>query len=216
MLRRLPAWAEIVLVNLICFGPFAARSIIELQKRSEIVLFDTNRALWIIGVEIVFGTLAILLLRARGWTAKELFGRRPTMPQTIAGTALIIPCVLISSGLNSLVELMTHTHPDAATTFRAAMTWPLFIPLILINPLYDELFVVAYNLRALEGSGAAFAITLSAAIRFVCHLDQGPIAAVTILPVGLIFGFVYWRWRVLWPLVVAHGMMDFMGLVPTR
>ena len=205
---------ELFLINLICFGPFAARSILELQKHNEVVLFDRNRALFIIGVELVCGAIAILLLRARGWKAIDLFGKRPTMPQTIVGAALIIPCVILISGLNSLIELITNTHPDAATTFRAQLTWPVLIVMTLINPLYDELFVVAYNLRVLEGHGPAFAITLSATIRFICHLDQGPIAAVTILPLGLIFGFVYWRWKVLWPLVVAHGMMDFMGLAP--
>ena len=122
--------------------------------------------------------------------------------------------MILISGLNALVVAVTNTHPDTATTFRAQLTWPILIVLTLINPLYDELFAVAYNLRALEGSGAAFAITFSAMVRFICHLDQGPISAVTILPLGLIFGFVYWRWRVLWPLVVAHGMMDFMGLAP--
>jgi membrane protease YdiL (CAAX protease family) len=210
MSRRL----EIILINLICFGPFAVRSILDLQKRNEIVLFDQKRALFILGIEVVCGTIAVLILRARGWKAIDLFGRRPTMPQTIAGAALIIPTVIFISGLNAAVEALTNTHPDAATTFRAQLTWPVLIVLTLINPLYDELFAVAYNLRALEGSGAAFAITLSATIRFICHLDQGPIAAVTILPLGLIFGFIYWRWRVLWPLVVAHGMMDFMGLAP--
>ena len=80
--------------------------------------------------------------------------------------------------------------------------------------MYDELFLVAYNLEAAKSHGAAFAITLSAAIRFLCHLDQGPIAAVTILPLGLIFAMVYWRWRAVWPLIVAHGVMDFVGMMP--
>ena len=56
--------------------------------------------------------------------------------------------------------------------------------------------------------------TLSAAIRFDCHIEQGPISALTILPLGLIFAAVYWRWRRVWPLVVAHGVMDFLGMMP--
>ena len=62
-------------------------------------------------------------------------------------------------------------------------------------------------------SGAAFAITISTLIRFVCHLDQGPIA-INMLPLGVIFAFVFWRWRLLWPLVVAHGVIDLLGLMP--
>jgi membrane protease YdiL (CAAX protease family) len=40
------------------------------------------------------------------------------------------------------------------------------------------------------------------------------VAALTILPLGLVFAMVYWRWRLVWPLIVAHGVMDFMGLMP--
>ena len=36
-----------------------------------------------------------------------------------------------------------------------------------------------------------------------------------LLPLGLLFAFVYWRWRLLWPLIVAHGVMDFMGQMPS-
>ena len=38
------------------------------------------------------------------------------------------------------------------------------------------------------------------------------ILAVTCLLVGLIFGFAYWRWRQLWPLFIAHAIMDFYAL----
>lgn len=204
---------EVVLINLICFGPFAVRSIIELSDLRPVISFDARRAMFILGIEIVAGTVAWLILRARGWTAGEL-GLRPSMPQTIGGMLLLIGSNLFIVLFDQLVQLITNTDAGAATTFTAKLSWPLLIAVTLINPLYDELFVVAYNLRALEKSGAAFAITFSAAIRFLCHLDQGPIAAVTILPLGIIFALVYWRWRLVWPLIVAHGVMDFFGLMP--
>jgi membrane protease YdiL (CAAX protease family) len=136
------------------------------------------------------------------------------MPQTIAGMLLLIGANLAIAGLYELVQALTGGDPGAATTMKATISLPVLIVLTLINPLYDELFAVAYVVRATEGSGAAFAITLSAIVRFVCHLDQGPIAAIGILPLGIIFAIVYWRWRLVWPLVVAHGVMDFLGLMP--
>lgn len=202
-----------MLVNLICFGPFAIRSLRDLASLNPVVLFDTKRALFIGGTELACGALAILLLRARGWKLAD-FGLRVTGLQTIAGMWLLLGSNLLIVGFVELVKAVSNSDPGAATTFKAALPWPVLIALTLINPLYDELFVVAYNLKALEGSGPAFAITLSAMVRFICHLDQGPIAAVTILPLGLIFGWVYWRWKKLWPLVVAHGVMDFLGLMP--
>jgi len=213
MLRRLSPTAELVLVNLICFGPFATRSILELTERKTTIVFDDHRALFIIGVELFCGTIAALLLRVRGWKLSDL-GLRITMPQTIAGMVLLIGANVAITGLYELFRAVTGTDPGAATSFKATLTWPVLIGLSLVNPLYDELFAVAYNLRAAGGSGAMFAITLSATVRFVCHIEQGPISALTILPLGIIFAAVYWRWRLVWPLVIAHGVMDFLGMMP--
>jgi uncharacterized protein len=213
MLRRLSPVTELILVNLIAFGPFAARSIVELAERNESIVFDNRRALFVLGTELVCGTLALLLLRARGWKLSDL-GLRITMPQTIAGMLLLIGSNIVITGFYQLVRVASGIDPDKITSFEATLTWPVLIALTLVNPLYDELFIVAYNLEAAKASGAAFAITLSAAVRFVCHLDQGPISAVTILPLGLIFAGVYWRWRLVWPLVIAHGVMDFAGMLP--
>ena len=213
MIRSLTPRAELMLINLICFGPFAIRSVIELADLKPVILFDAKRALFILGIELVAGTIAVLILRARGWTLADV-GLRPTMPQTIAGMILLIASLLLIGSFNQLLILSLGSDPGAATTLTTQISWPLLIAVTLINPLYDEVFAVAYNLRALEQSGPAFAITFSAAIRLICHLDQGPIAAMTILPLGIIFAAVYWRWRLVWPLVVAHGVMDFMGLMP--
>ena len=113
-----------------------------------------------------------------------------------------------------IVQAASGINLDAVTSFEAKLTWPVLIALTLVNPLYDELFLVAYNVEAAKGHGAAFAITLSAAVRLLCHVEQGPIASVTILPLGLIFALVYWRWRAVWPLIVAHAVMDFVGMWP--
>ena len=208
MWKRLSPRAEFLIVSLLCFGPFAARSIVELAERKTLLLFDDRRALFIIGVELVAGSLALLLLRSRGWTAGE-FGLRVSSAQTIAGMLLLLGTSMIASTL-----LLAAPGARAATDVQVQLTWPVVIALTLINPLYDELFGVAYVVRATESHGAAFAVTLSTAIRFICHLEQGPVAALTILPLGLIFAIVYWRWRLIWPLIVAHGVMDFMGLMP--
>jgi uncharacterized protein len=213
VLQRLSPRAELLLITAICFGPFAVRSFVEMAQLKDVIVFDDQRALFILAIEVLCGTVAALILRARGWTLAGL-GLRFSMPQTIAGMLLLIGANLAIAGFYELIQSLSGSDPGAATTVTPQLSWPVLIALTLINPLYDELFAVAYVVRATEGSGAAFAVTLSAIVRFVCHLDQGPIAAIAILPLGLIFAAVYWRWRLLWPLVVAHGFMDFVGLMP--
>ena len=208
MWKRLSPRTEFLIVSLLCFGPFAARSIVELTERKTLLLFNDRRALFILGVELVAGTLALLLLRARGWTASE-FGLRISPGQTIGGVLL-----LLGTDMMRTILMLSAPGASAATDVQVQLTWPVLIALTAINPLYDELFGVAYVVRAAESNGAACAITLSAAIRFICHLEQGPIAALTILPLGLLFATVYWKWRVVWPLILAHAVMDFAGLMP--
>jgi uncharacterized protein len=213
MLRRLSPVAELILVNLLCYGSFAAISIVGLIERKTTTVFDDRRALTILGIELVCGTLAVLLLRARGWKPADL-GVRITLRHTLGGMLLLFGSNLLIVLVAQLVQNATGINLDAVTSFEARVTWPFLIALTLVNPLYDELFLVAYNVEATKANGAAFAITLSAAVRLLCSLEQGPIATVTILPLGLIFAFVYWRWRSVWPLIVAHAVMDFMGMLP--
>ncbi|HEX2120490.1 MAG TPA: CPBP family intramembrane glutamic endopeptidase [Thermoanaerobaculia bacterium] len=213
VLQRLSPRAELVLINLICFGPFAAMSILGLMRRETILLYDDRRLYTIAAIELVCGTLAILILRARGWKLRG-FGLRFSMPQTIAGMLLYIGATIVISGFNRLVTLLTDFNAAALTTPVASATWPAVLLLLAIDPIYEETFEVAYNVRAAERNGAPFAITLSAVIRLVCHAYQGPIAPLTILPLGIIFAFVYWKWRRVWPLAVAHGAAGFFALAP--
>ena len=54
-------------------------------------------------------------------------------------------------------------------------------------------------------------MSVSAFVRLLYHTYQGPLAIVTILPLGLIFAAVYLKWRNLWPLVLAHTAFNVAG-----
>lgn len=205
--------AELLLVNLICFGPFAAISIHGLVRRETILLFDDRRLYTIVALEVICGALAILILRARGWKLRDL-GLQVSMPLTISGVALYIVATTIIAGINLLFIAIAGSDPGDATTPVARATWPAVLLLLAIDPLYEETFEVAYNVRATEHHGVAFGVTLSAVIRLVCHAYQGPIAPLTILPLSIIFALVYWKWRRVWPLAVAHGVAGWFALAP--
>ena len=213
MIRRLSPTAELILVTLICFGPFAVMSIAGLVRREHVLVFDDRRLFTIAAIELVAGALAVLILRARGWSAGDL-GMRISMPLTIGGMVLFIGANITLATAYEAFRSLTGTDPAAATEPVARASWLAVIAILAIDPLYEETFEVAYVVRATEQSGAAFGITLSAAIRFVCHLYQGPVAALTILPLGIIFAAVYWKWRRVWPLAVAHGVASYFGLAP--
>ncbi|MFP5247643.1 MAG: CPBP family intramembrane glutamic endopeptidase [Thermoanaerobaculia bacterium] len=213
MLQRLSPRAELLLVNLICFGPFIGWSAWELAQRRTEFVFDDRRLYTILAIELVCGTLAVLLLRARGWKLSD-FGMKISMPLTIGGMLLFIGANLSIALFYELFRFTTRIDPAAATNPVAKASWLTIVLLLLVDPLYEETFEVAYNIKATEANGAAFGITLSALIRLACHLYQGPIVPLTIFPMGLIFAVVYWKWRRVWPLAVAHGVAGFFALAP--
>ena len=71
-----------------------------------------------------------------------------------------------------------------------------------------------YFVRSLERYGMWCAVLASALFRAFLHAHLGVNAIVVVFPIGLIFGFVYWRRRQLWPLVVAHVLFDLYALFP--
>ena len=202
-----------VLINLICFGPFLLMSALGLLRRETVLLYDDRRLYTVAAIEIVAGTLAILILRARGWKRAD-FGLRVTMPLTILGMILFLGANIAIAGFFEVFRALSGTDPSLATEPVMRASWPAVLLLLAIDPLYEETFEVAYNVRAAESQGAAFAITLSALIRLGCHLYQGPIAPLTILPLGLIFAAVYWKWRRVWPLAVAHAAGSYFAFAP--
>lgn len=202
-----------LLINLICFGPFIALSAMEMAKGATTHVADDREMLTVVGIEIVCGTVAALILRARGWTWSD-FGFQATFPQAMGGMLLFIGANILIATFYTLFTAASGIDLSKVTEWSSKVSIPVIVLVIFVNPLYEELFEVAYNVRAGESQGAAFVVTLSALIRFACHLYQGPIAAVTILPLGIIFALVYWKWRRLWPLVVAHLVSDVFGLWP--
>ncbi|GAA4409340.1 hypothetical protein GCM10023147_52600 [Tsukamurella soli] len=90
-----------------------------------------------------------------------------------------------------------------------------YVLLAIANALAEEVVVVGYlttRLRQL-GFGAATTLAASAVLRGSYHLYQGFGAGLGNLVMGLIFGAAYLRWRRLWPLVIAHAIMDIVVYV---
>ena len=60
------------------------------------------------------------------------------------------------------------------------------------------------------------AINVSVVVRLLYHLYQGPIGILMVVPMGLLYGYVYSRTRQLWSLVVAHVLVDLIGLAMSQ
>jgi len=91
------------------------------------------------------------------------------------------------------------------------------IPILLLsagqNALLEEVVAVGYLIRRLEQIGWAggAALATSAVLRGTYHLYQGWGGFAGNLILGGVFGFIYLRWRRVWPLVVAHFTIDALA-----
>jgi len=94
------------------------------------------------------------------------------------------------------------------------------MPLVWIFAAFGEEFLyrgfVLENVRRLLGGGNAAmvaAIIVQAALFGAGHAYQGPIGMIPIALGGIVYGLLYWvARRRLWPLILAHGIVDTIGI----
>jgi membrane protease YdiL (CAAX protease family) len=117
---------------------------------------------------------------------------------------------LVASGISpGIVE-------KASMALRAGE--PLgFIPVTvkaLVSATFEEVFVCAYVITALrERRGVAMAMNVSVGLRIAYHLYQGALGVLTIAPVGLLFAYWYVRSSRIWPVIVAHALLEMLELM---
>jgi membrane protease YdiL (CAAX protease family) len=92
-------------------------------------------------------------------------------------------------------------------------TWwriPMLILIAFADGWAEEIIIVGYLLTRLDqlGVGARAALVWSSLLRGTYHLYQGFGAGLGNLVMGLVFGYAWQRTGRLWPLVIAHGLID--------
>lgn len=211
-IRRLSPRAELVLVSIVAFGYFTATSVAWLLVRPAAFTLGTPQVTRGLLIELALFAAFAAILRARGWTAARL-GLRFSVASALAG----IPLFMLFMVLYAIAAgVALRVMPIAEFRFSVHAPFWLMILFIVVNSFYEEITVTGYVIAALSSEGAALAITASTLIRFAYHLYQGPIAAVTILPLGVLFGAVFWRWRTLTPLIVAHTLTNLLTFFGRR
>jgi len=215
-IRNLSAPAEFFLVIFACFwwgiiGSIAA-VFSHLWEASAAVEFTDGRALTLVIIELSGLAVAFWIGRIRGWSFPS-FGLQPAWRFTGAG---ILLCLAAGLTTCASVLLANAIFPGAAQLLPVAshVSLPLLILTSAVNSVFEETMETGYFVRSLERYGMWVAVLASALFRAFLHAYQGVNAIVVVFPVGLFFGCVYWKWRQLWPLVIAHALLDLYALFP--
>ena len=218
LIRKLSDRTEFIVVTAIAFSWVTMSSLSILLSGVRRIELTTAAVLRSILIEVLILAAVIAILRIRGWTARRL-GLEFSWKVALAGIPLFVIYLLVYS---IAVTLVVMVFPAARTVWVFSVIprapFALILLFIILNSVFEELLVTAYVIESFARDGAALAITVSTLFRFGYHLYQGPLASLSIIPLGLLFGAMYWQRRNVWPLMVAHTLSNVVvfALNPER
>ena len=231
--ERRPLRLEVAIVLSVTFGLSAVEALLELTdsvlrnlssqkiplnpRRSHFDLVDLGLNATVVVQLIAWGGLGLYLLWRRGSNpARVGLGRFQWRPDLLGGLALAALIGLPGLGF----YLVARTLGLNASVIPSGLgdTWwriPMLTLTAFANGWAEEIIVVGYLLTRLDelGVGARAALLWSSLLRGAYHLYQGFGAGLGNVAMGLVFGYAWRRTGRLWPLVIAHGLIDTVAFV---
>ena len=185
------------------------------QSRYDLINLGLN--LVSVGQLVAWGGLALYLLWRTGIGPTAIgLGRlrwRTDVPGGLALAALIgIPGLLLY-----LVARHLGLNAEVQPSGLHNSWWriPVLILSAFANSFAEEVVVVGYLITRLRqlGLSQSRAVFASSLLRGAYHLYQGIGAGLGNVAMGLVFGYAWCRTGRLWPLVIAHGIIDTVAFV---
>lgn len=205
---------ELALVVLLAFGYFIFVSVASAPGGAQDEQLTDDALASIVIYELLVILLLFPFLLVRGWHLSAI-GLKPSLKETLDGLAITAFFYLVYLGLAAaFVSPSTLAEPaQSGSLISPTISLALIVAVCIVNPVFEEVFVCGYVMSAImERAAPAAAIAASVGIRVLYHLYQGPAGAAAILLLGLIFSLYYVRTGRLWPLIVAHSVLDFVAL----
>jgi len=185
------------------------------QSRYDLINLGLN--LVSVGQLLAWGALALYLLWRSGISPAGIgLGRLRWRPDVLGGIALAaligVPGLLFYLAARTL-GMNAEVEPSALNS-----SWwriPVLILAAFANGFAEEVVVVGFLITRLRQLGLtqSAAVWTSGVLRGVYHLYQGFGAGLGNVVMGLVFGYAWCRTGRLWPLVLAHGIIDSVAFV---
>jgi membrane protease YdiL (CAAX protease family) len=208
-----PSYAEAAIVVAISFGWFILQSVLAVANGFPTSATFSDASLGsLAAVELLFGAFALWFLRARGYSLAALLPS-PDWRGVLEGAVLCALAILACNLALALFPSQTDAvQPIAQIVANARASAAVVLAVSMLNGVYEETFLLGYLMRGFAEAGASFALGLSVLVRLLYHLYQGPLGAVSVVVCGLVLGAAYWRTRRLWPVALAHALIDMIAL----
>ena len=211
---RRPSLGEIVLVLGIPSALFLTSSIRWRLVHQGAVVFSDSRLLLTLGLEAVLAAALLPFLSRRGWNPLAV-SPPPEGADIVRG--LLIWVALVVALYVSVLVTSAFVHDMVAflkaRQFTGHISPAVVVAASLINPIFEEFLWLGYAIPSLTSRfGIAAACAVSIVLRVSVHLYQGPLAFISVLPIAIVLTWYYVRTGRLWPTVVAHVIVDALGL----
>jgi membrane protease YdiL (CAAX protease family) len=217
--HRLPtefSQVEFGLVSFCAYGLYLAAAIFGWRTRgaaaSNEIAVTNAELLELVIAQLVVATLLGGYLAARGWRVRH-FRMGFSIVSAFKGVVLLIASLIVVSSIHALayaVPAVSQTVAQTSFTMQLSL-WAVLVTAV-VNPFFEEMLHLGYVQQRLASHGPLFAIGASTLLRALMHVHQGALALLDVVPIGILYGCVYWYGRRLLPIIVAHGLMDFMAL----
>lgn len=186
-------------------------------RRSYFSLIDLGLNLAAVAQLVAWGGLAAYLLWRSGFSMRRIgIGRFRLRPDLLGGLGLAALIGVPGLALYVLARALGVSAEVVPT--ELGDTWwriPVLVLAAFANGWAEEVIVVGYLLTRFDqlGINPVKAVIWSSLLRGAYHLYQGFGAGLGNLAMGLVFGYAYRRWGRLWPLIIAHGVIDTVAFV---
>ncbi|HJQ11766.1 MAG TPA: CPBP family intramembrane glutamic endopeptidase [Gemmatimonadaceae bacterium] len=205
---------EIALVLGVPTVLFLASSIRWRLSHQGAVVFTDKRLLMTLGLEALLTAVLLPYLLRRGWNPFKI-APPPETADIMRGLLLWLALLV---ALYSTVLVLYMFVPDIVTflrtrQFTGAISPSVVVAASLLNPIFEEFLWLGYAVPAVASrAGIGFAAAVSVILRVAVHLYQGKLALISILPIAIVLTWYFVRTGRLWPTVVAHVIVDALGL----
>ena len=217
ILKKLSPISELLIVLIIGFGLFIYSStatffiIYSDFTHSWIYKYTISSHLIILIYETIALLIIIYILKVREWRL-SYFNLQFTFRMILIAILLILIKNFIGGVAYKILELAKVIDEPATkhVQYRMDINWIVISLFVVLNSIYEEFILVGYLFKRLEKYHPAVIIGLSTLIRLSYHTYQGWFILFSVIPMGLVFGYYYFRYKKLWPLIIAHGVMNLI------
>ena len=233
VIQRRALRIELAVVLSVTFGLSAVTAILQLAdavlrnlsaqriplnpKRSYFDVIDLGLNATVVVQLVAWGGLGLYLLWRSGLSPARIGLARFDWRSDLAGGVGLAGLIGLPGLALYLAARALRLNASVVPSGLGDTWWrvPMLLLVAFANGWAEEIIVVGYLLTRLKqlGVGARVALVWSCVLRGTYHLYQGFGAGLGNIAMGLVFGYAWQRTGRLWPLVIAHGLIDAVAFV---